>query len=415
MRDVVQHLAMNVTQWKSFDALLLRSVEIAHTVMNLNIVMRLLCLSGKRARALICLLAGVLYTPSAAVAAAPAAALQKSKQEAEAKGYVFLQSHDEIVKLAKQEARVDGIVSLDPETFGPLTQAFRRRYPFLDVRLREVTGTEATQRFLLEVQSGMAQADFTYISEDFYKGFIARGKKFDILGMAEHGVLSMPLKMIDPLSRKAISAATIFAVVAFNKCVLDAGKVPERWEDFLKPELKGKKFLVDIRPFHYQSFAAGAGEEWMLDYAQKIAAQEPVWIRGASRVLTQIGAGEYQLHSGINYHSTMRAKEKDKTGCLDLKIIEPVPVRLAEPQMVVETAKRPHAALLWLEFLAGTEAQAIIDKHEPLKSSIYSPGSAVEKLIRGKKIWLKDWKHYEKGPDWMGAAVKAFGFPKAGP
>jgi ABC-type Fe3+ transport system substrate-binding protein len=152
----------------------------------------------------------------------------------------------------------------------------------------------------------------------------------------------------------------------------------------------------------------------MLDYAQKIAAQDPVWVRGASRVLTQIAAGEYTLHSGINYHSTIRAKEKDKTGCLDLKIIEPVPVRLSEPQMILDTSKRPHAALLWLEFLTGAEAQAIIDKHEPLKSSIYASGSAVEKIIRGKKIWLKDWKHYDRGPDWMGMAVKAFGFPKAG-
>ena len=362
----------------------------------------------------ISLLVSFLLTVTTSFAASAPSALQKSKQDAETKGYTFFSSHDEIVKLAKQEARADGIVSLDPDTFAPLTKAFRNRYPFLDLRLREVTGTEATQRFLLEVQSGTAQADFTYISEDFYNGFITRGKKFDILGMAENNVLAISTKMIDPLSRKAISAATIFAAVAFNKCLLEAVKVPDRWEDFLKPELKGKKFFVDIRPFHYQSFAAGAGEEWMLDYAQKIAAQDPIWIRGASRVLAQIAAGEYQLHSGINYHSTIRAKEKDKTGCLDLKIIEPVPVRLSEPQMVVDTAKHPHAALLWLEFLASTEAQAIIDKHEPLKSSIYSPGSAVEKLIRGKKIWLKDWKHYEKGPDWMGMAVKAFGFPKAG-
>jgi iron(III) transport system substrate-binding protein len=367
------------------------------------------------AKTLLCLLlGGVSFAASSAFAAASPASVQKAKQAAEATEYIFFSTHDDLVNRAKQEGRVDGIISLDPDTFGPLTKAFRRRYPFLDLKLREVTGTEATQRFLLEVQSGTAQADFTYISEDFYKGFITRGKKFDILGMAEQGILSVPVKTIDPVSRKAISAATIFAAIAYNKCLLDAAKVPDRWEDFLKPELKGKKFLVDIRPFHYQSFAAGAGEEWMLDYAQKIAAQEPVWIRGASRILTQIGAGEYQLHSGINYHSTIRAKEKDKTGCLELKIIEPVPVRLAEPQMVLETAKQPHAALLWLEFLAGPEAQAIIDKHEPLKSSIHSAGSAVEKILRGKKIWLKDWTHYEKGPDWMGGAVKAFGFPKAG-
>lgn len=356
----------------------------------------------------------LLLATSNALAASVPAALQKAKQDAESKGYAFFSSHEEIVKLAKQEARLEGIVSLDPETFGPLTKAFKSTYPFIDLRLRELTGTDATQRFLLEVQSGTAQADFTYISEDFYKSFISQGKKMDIYGMAEHKVLSIPLKMIDPLSRKAISVATIFAVSAFNKCQLQAAKVPDHWEDFLKPELKGKKFFVDIRPFHYQSIAAGAGEEWMIDYAHKIAAQEPVWVRGASRVLAQIAAGEYQLHSGINYHSTVRAKEKDKTGCLDLKIIEPVPVRLSEPQMILDTARRPHAALLWLEFVTGSEAQAIIDKYEPVKSSIYASGSAVEKILRGKKIWLKDWKHYEKGPDWMGMAVKAFGFPKAG-
>src|SRR5262245_17810196 len=359
------------------------------------------------------LFAAFLFAASSALAAQAGPALLKAKKDAEARGYISLASHDEIVNLAKKEEKLHGIISLDPDTFAPLTKAFKNKYPFIDLKLDEVTGTEATQRFMLEVQSGTSPVDISYISEDFYKGFIPQGKKFDILGMAEQGVLAVPPKMVDPLSRKAVSAATIFASVAYNKCVLDAGKVPNQWEDFLKPELKGKKFVVDIRPFHYQSFAAGAGEEWMLDYAQKIAAQDPVWVRGASRVLTQIAAGEYLLHSGINYHSTVRAKEKDKTGCLELKVIEPVPVRLSEPQMVLETAKRPHAALLWLEFLTGNDAQAIIDKYEPLKSSIYAPGSAVEKIIRGKKLWLKDWKHYEKGPDWMGMAVKAFGFPKA--
>ena len=71
-------------------------------------------------------------------------------------------------------------------------------------------------------------------------------------------------------------------------------------------------------------------------------------------------------------------------------MIEPVPVRLSEPQMVLETAKHPHAALLWLEFVTSADAQVIIDKNEPLKSSIYASGSAVEKLIRGRKIWLKE-------------------------
>src|SRR4030095_9529855 len=122
--------------------------------------------------------------------------------------------------------------------------------------------------------------------------------------------------------------------------------------------------------------------ECMLDYAQRIAAQDLVWIRGASRILTSIAVGEYQLHSGINYHSTLRAKEKDKTGCLELKIIEPAPVRLSGPPMVVGTERPPSAAVLWVESVGGADAEVVIEKCEPLKSSIYTPGSAVEKIIR---------------------------------
>ncbi|MBI2986702.1 MAG: extracellular solute-binding protein [Deltaproteobacteria bacterium] len=355
-----------------------------------------------------------LWLAQAVAIAAPASpSLQKAKQEAEAKGYIFYTSHDEIVSLAKKEGQLHALISLDPDTFGPLIKAFRKKYPSTDIKFDEITGTEATQRFMLEVQSGFAKGDVAYISEDFYKGFIPHGKKLDLLGMAEQGVLAIPPKMIDPLSRRAVAVATIFAAVAFNKCRLQPNQIPDLWEDFLKPDLKGKKFVVDIRPFHYQSIAAGAGEEWMVEYAKKIAAQQPVWIRGASRVLTSIASGEFLLHSGVNYHSTMRAIEKDKTGCLGVKVIEPIPARLAEPQMILETALHPYSAMLWLEFLASPEAQSIIDQYEPLKSSIYARGSAVEKIIRGKKLWLKEWKHYEKGPEWMGTAVKAFGLPKA--
>lgn len=96
----------------------------------------------------------IIMTAASALAATATSTLPSSKQEAEARGFTFFASHDEIVSLAKQEGRVDGIVSLDPNTFGPLTKAFRAKYPFLDLRLQEVTGSEATQRFLLEVQSG---------------------------------------------------------------------------------------------------------------------------------------------------------------------------------------------------------------------------------------------------------------------
>jgi ABC-type Fe3+ transport system substrate-binding protein len=201
-------------------------------------------------------------------------------------------------------------------------------------------------------------------------------------------------------------------VVAFNKCLFDAAKVPNSWEDFLKPELKDKKFLVDIRPNLQTVMAAGAGEEWMVNYSKKLAAQQPIWIRGQSRTITQIAAGEYQLHCGAYYQGVVRSLRKDASGCLQYRIIEPIPVRVDGPHAVLASAANVHSALLWLEFMAGAQAQALTDEYEPVSASVYSPGSVIEKIVRGKKTWIRDLQSIDKTTKWMAMAVEAFGFPR---
>jgi hypothetical protein len=124
-------------------------------------------------------------------------------------------------------------------------------------------------------------------------------------------------------------------------------------------------------------------------------------------------AGEYPLHSLGNYNAIIRIARKDPSGSLDFKVIEPVPVRIHEPQGVYRSAEHPYAGLLWLEFQAGPEAQKIIDQYEPLKSSIHAPESELEKLIRGKRISVKGWDNWEEYTKWVGILTEAFGFPKA--
>lgn len=337
----------------------------------------------------------------------------QAKQVGEAKGYLFETSHDEIVAKAKKEGKLRVLSSLSPEVFPHMTKAFKERYPFIDLSVQEITGTEAAQRHLHELRAGMAREwSVVHITWDFYNDYIPHGAKIDVLGMAEQGAVAISPKMIDPGNRFVVAAGTAADSIAFNRCRLEPSRVPERWEDFYKPEFKGKKFIADVQPHIYASMAAGGGEEWMVSHARKIAAQQPVWVRGHTRALTAIAAGEYTLHSGTNYHSAVRAAQKDRTGCLQPKVIEPVPVRLTEPEMVVEKAQSPYAGLLWLEFLASPVAQKILDEYEPLKSSIYVSGSALEKLVRGKKIWLADWKAFPQSPRWMSIVVEAFGFPK---
>ena len=64
--------------------------------------------------------------------------------------------------------------------------------------------------------------------------------------MATEGVLSTLPKMIDPKNRNIVSYFSRFQVTAYNSQLLPADQLPKTWEDFLKPELKGKKFAADI-------------------------------------------------------------------------------------------------------------------------------------------------------------------------
>lgn len=359
------------------------------------------------------LLAGLLPA-TVSFAAAPNPTLLRSKSEAEARGYVFAASHDEIVARAKNEGKLRALSGWDPAVYPHLIQAFKKKYPFIDVHVEEITGTDAAQRFIMEMKAGAVRGwDVVHINTDFYPEFPPYLTKFDILGMATQGALAIPLGMIDPKHRNLVALGSAVDVTGYNKNLVPPDNAPSTLEDFLKPEYKGRKLIVDVRPLALAALVPGMGLEWVINYSRKLAAQEPVWARGFSRAYAAIAAGEYPLHHLGNYNSIMRIIEKNPSGPLGFKVVEPIPVRIHEPQGIFRAAANPYAALLWLEFQAGPEGQRIVDKYEPLKGSIYAPGSELEKLITGKKISLNSWDNWESFTQWVKQIVSAFGFPTA--
>ena len=151
----------------------------------------------------------------------------------------------------------------------------------------------------------------------------------------------------------------------------------------------------------------------MLDYARKVAAQDPIWIRGQSRYLTSIAVGEYSLFLLAFHYSCLREAAKNPTASLGCKVVEPVPARIQNFVAISNSASHPYAGLLWLEFLATPEGQKIIDEYEPFNASIYSPGSKLATLIKGKKMSVNNWETIHNSERWQATAVEAFGFPKA--
>jgi iron(III) transport system substrate-binding protein len=343
--------------------------------------------------------------------ATASASLGKAKQEAEAKGYTFLTSREEIVARAKKEGRIRVLSSQDPEAIKAMSAAFKKKYPFIDARIEEIGGMENYQRILQEMKAGLAKTwDANYLAFDFYSEFVPYQKKFDILGMAEQGVLQISPKLIDPVNRLVVAIQSNMQVIAYNKEMISGDKVPDSWEGFLAPEFKGKKFLLDVRPKPLAALVPLWGLEKTVDFAKKLAAQQPIWYRGEARQLTQMTVGEYPLILGPNYKSAKATR--DPRGLLEIKVVEPVPARFSEVQAVLNAAANPHAALLWLEFQASAEGQKILDDTD-LAATIYTPGSAIEKLTRNKKVSLLTWEHYPRMGKYEEEIIKAYGFPRA--
>jgi ABC-type Fe3+ transport system substrate-binding protein len=153
------------------------------------------------------------------------------------------------------------------------------------------------------------------------------------------------------------------------------------------------------------------GLEWVEAYARKIAAQQPVWVRGHTRYLNAMTAGEYRLFFGVYYHGVMRQKKRGAHD-LEVAILEPVPLRITEIHSIVKGARRLNAAMLFLEYVAGPEGQKILWEVEPFKSSVFSPGSKTEELIRGRKTSVIDWEQILKQRSYIEKIIAAYGFPR---
>jgi len=368
---------------------------------------------GNRFFAFVCLfLACCIFTPGVDAASVSSAVLE-AKKTAESKGFLFPTSRDEIVAKAKQEGTLRVISSLDAVTFKPMMESFSKKYPFIKIRMDEIGGPEALQRFLLELKAGTVKDfDTSEASSEFYVENAAHAMKFDLLGMAQHGVLEINPKMVDPEHRSVVSVASSICSIAYNKSRLSGNAVPDKWEDFLKPEFKGRKFVADVRPQCMASLMAGMGEEWVVKYARQIKDQEPVWIRGNARAMTAIATGEQPLHQMTFYNSCVDTSRKDPTKSLVCKLIEPAPVYLRENQFVIKSALNPYAALLFIEHMASREGQKVIDDYEPIKSSVYTDGE-VARLTKGKKVSVNDHRTFQNTPKWMKMVVDAYGFPRA--
>ena len=182
------------------------------------------------------------------------------------------------------------------------------------------------------------------------------------------------------------------------------------WEEFVEPKWRGK-FAIDDRPRHlevlYQKNAWGRKKT--LDYARRLAANDPLQERSRSEATFKLTAGAFPTFHGSGWSHIGR---QTVAGSKNLRITFPEPVTLSAGDLVFipRGAKNPNAAILWIIWSLSAEAQKILDEVQ-FTGDPMSPVSSVHERIRGKKIVKASWEYQLRATDILKEILQAMGFP----
>jgi hypothetical protein len=209
------------------------------------------------------LLQGLWIAPRA-FAQSPSPALLKAKQEAEARSYIFETNRNEILASAKKEGKLRVLCSFEPAVRSHMINSFKRKYPFSDIEIDENSGgPEAAQRHILELQVGRGKKhDIVNASTDFYPQYLPFAKKFDILGMAQHGVLGIPPKMVDPKNRSVVALGSVVHAIAYNKRLIGRKKSQTSGKIFSSPSSREENSSWRFAPIYLQPFPPVLNRDW---------------------------------------------------------------------------------------------------------------------------------------------------------
>ena len=258
-----------------------------------------------------------------------------------------------IVEAAKKEGEIIWFTSMSVDQSQPLMNAFQKKYPAIKPVLMRAGGGAIMNRVLTETRAGMFGFDVVG----------GRGEMIQIF--KERGIIapyiSPETKLIDADLFDKQGYWYVHYVVpwalGYNTQLVKKEEVPKTYEALLEPKWKGGKISMDNEGYLVlQGLITAWGKEKAVDYMKKLAAQEPVLMRGNTERVAFTGAGQYPLI--LAYAHTIE-REKFKGSPMDWIPLEPAVVEI-DPQMIGAKSPHPNAARLFMDYILSKEGQEML-------------------------------------------------------
>jgi iron(III) transport system substrate-binding protein len=265
-----------------------------------------------------------------------------------------------LVKGAQNERAVEWYATLPVEHSKVLIEAFRQRYPYIEVKYTGAGGGRMVNRVVTEHRAGL--------------------NKFDVLGgtSTSHVALmkaGLIARNVTPVRKEVrdgfmdaegyrVSPFTYALVIGYNTRALSKEQRPRSYEELLDPKWKGQ---IGLEAAGYEWLGAmidTMGEEKALAFARKLATQNPRVQQGSSLLVQQMIAGEFNVLIDALHYQLENLKERGAP--VDYAIPDPLLIKDPSGIWLARYSSHPYAAALLVDFLFTREAQEIYARQNRL-------------------------------------------------
>ena len=266
---------------------------------------------------------------------------------------VIANNNESLVEGAKKEGSLVLYTSMTVDQAQKLNDAFRAKYPFLQIHMFRAVGERLLTKIMTETQAG--RFDFDVVQSAETQAYFL--KKRNLLAK----YLSPETKQLQKgfFDAEGFWAAIYMMpnVIAYNTRMVKRSEVPLTDDDLLNPKWRGKIGMDGTKPEWFSWKLKRLGQEKGMAYMKRLGAQEFRLYSGLTIITGLLAAGEFPLVLNTYVHNAEDAKRKGAP--VDWVTQDPVFTKF-QPIGVAAKAPHPNAAKLLVDFMLSEEGQRII-------------------------------------------------------
>jgi iron(III) transport system substrate-binding protein len=309
-------------------------------------------------------------------------------------------SEQSLYQAARKEGSVVVWTPLEIGFYTKIAARFSARYPGIRIEPFRIQPGPAIERTVTEAKAGQVNVDvidpnIAYVPILLQHGLVEPYPWDQVFGIAAERIL---------FDKRALVLGHYDLPLGYNRNLVKAGALTS-WDDVLDPRWRGK-LLLEARGFGLAILASTWGEQRTLAYVEKLMANRPIIVKGATAVAEGLASGEGAI--GIGAYAARLTLYKEAGAPVDWARFGPIPAQ----QVAVAPIKggpHPNAAKLLAAYWTTAEAQQLFYDDQRYGMVGYYLSLRGEELKRQRIEVVLETTDIEQDMHWLRAVGRAIG------